>query len=117
MTHDEQHHGTYWFAAFGKGPAASTRALLPALRRHEFVAFLGLAARRYCRIEIHSTFNNYIIRISTCSSLRAAARSSTWLGSHQQRAVRRRSFGKGDAVERAITRFLERWNQNANPFI
>jgi hypothetical protein len=40
-----------------------------------------------------------------------------WFALISQQAIRRGSFNSVAALERAITRFLDHWNQNAEPFV
>jgi transposase len=134
MTHDYQRHGTT--SLFAALEVASGKVHGRSYRRHrhqEFIAFLNSLARRYPRRElhlicdIHGTHNHpavqqWMTAHSRCH-IHFTPTSASWLnlverwfGLITQQAIRRGSFDSIAQLERAIIRFLEHWNQNAQPF-
>ncbi len=134
MTHDYQRNGTT--SLFAALEVASGKVHGRCYRRHrhqEFIEFLNSLARRYPRREIHLICDNYgthnhpavrhWLRAHPRFHLHFTPTSASWLnlverwfGLITQQAIRRGSFDSVAQLERAITRFLERWNQNAQPF-
>jgi len=134
MSHDYKRHGTT--SLFAALEVASGKVHGRCYRRHrhqEFLAFLSSLARRYPGREIHlicdnsGTHNHPAVQQwlaahprfhihftpTSASWLNLVER---WFGLITQQAIRRGSFDSIAQLERAITRFLENWNQNARPF-
>ncbi len=134
MSHDYKRHGTT--SLFAALEVASGKVHGRGYRRHrhqEFLAFLSSLARRYPGREIHLICDNYGTHNHPAVQQWLAAHprfhihftptSASWLnlverwfGLITQQAIRRGSFDSIAQLERAITRFLENWNQNAQPF-
>jgi len=134
MSHDYKRHGTT--SLFAALEVASGKVHGRCYRRHrhqEFLAFLSSLARRYPGREIHLICDNYGTHNHPAVQQWLAAHprfhihftptSASWLnlverwfGLITQQAIRRGSFDSIAQLERAITRFLENWNQNARPF-
>ncbi len=134
MSHDSKRHGTT--SLFAAPEVASGKVHGRCYRRHrhqEFIAFLSSLARRYPGREIHlicdnyGTYNRPALRRwlaghprfyihftpANASWLNLVER---WLRLITQQTIRRGSFDSIAQLERAITRFLEHWNQSAQPF-
>ena len=135
MTHDYQRNGTT--SLFAALEVASGKVHGRCYRQHrhvEFVAFLNSLARRYPGREIHLICDNYGTRkhpavrqwlaAHTRFHLHFTPTSASWLnlverwfGLISQQAINRGSFDSVAELERAITRFLDNWNQDAKPFL
>lgn len=135
MTHDYQRNGTT--SLFAALEVASGKVHGRCYRQHrhlEFVAFLKSLARSYPRREIHLICDNYGTHKHPAVRQWLAAHprfhihftptSASWLnlverwfGVISQQAIRRASFDSVAELERAITRFLDNWNQHAKPFV
>jgi transposase len=133
MTHDYQRHGTT--SLFAALEVASGKVHGRCYRRHrhqEFIEFLNSLARRYPRRELHLICDNYGTHNHPAVHQWLAAHprfhihftptSASWLnlverwfGLISQQAIRRGSFDSVAQLERAITRFVEHWNQDAQP--
>ena len=134
MTHDYQRNGTT--SLFAALEVASGQVHGRCYRQHrhqEFIAFLKSIARRYPRREIHLICDNYgthkhpAVRQWLTEHprfhLHFTPTSASWLnlierwfGLVTQQAIRRGSFDTVAQLERALLRFLEDWNLNAQPF-
>ena len=106
----------------------------PQHRHQEFIPFLNSLASRYRRSELRLICNNYgthkhpavaqwlshhpkfhlLFTPTSASWLNLIER---WFGIISEQAIRRGSLDTVTEVERAITHFLEHWNQNAKPFL
>jgi transposase len=135
MTHDYQRHGTTsLFAALEVASGKVHGRCYRQHRHHEFVTFLDSLARRYRRREIHLICDNYGTHKHPAVKqwlaehprfhLHFTPTSASWLNLVErwfalisQQAIRRGSFNSVAALERAITCFLDHWNQNAQPFV
>ncbi len=135
MTHDYQRHGTT--SLFAALEVASGKVHGRCYRRHrhqEFIEFLNSLARRYPGRELHLICDNYGTHShsAVCQWLAAHPRfnlhftptSASWLnlverwfGLISQQAIRRGSFDSVAQLERVITRFVEHWNQDAQPLV
>ena len=135
MTHDYERHGTT--SLFAALEVASGEVHGRCFRRHrhrEFIAFLESLAKRYPRLELHLICDNYgthkhpkvkaWLQDHPRFRLHFTPTSASWLnlverwfGIISQQAIRRGSFTSVAQLERAITRFLAHWNQNAKPFV
>jgi transposase len=135
MTHDYERNGTTSLFAALEVASGKVHGLCYRQHRHvEFLAFLRSLARRYPRRDLHLICDNYGTHKHPAVRQWLAAHprfhlhftptSSSWLNlverwfgviSHQ--AIRRGSFLSVAELERAITRFLDHWNQSAKPFL
>jgi transposase len=135
MTHDYQRNGTT--SLFAALEVASGKVHGRCYRQHrhqEFIAFLTSLARRYPRRELHLICDNYgthkhpAVRQWLAEHprfhLHFTPTSASWLNLIErwfavisQQSIRRGSFNTVAELERAITRFLEHWNENAQPFV
>ena len=94
QTHDYTRHGTT--SLFAALEVASGKVHARSFRRHrhlEFIAFLNPSA--------HPSWLNLVER---------------WFALITEQAIRRGSFDSVRRLEAAITRWLEKWNDNARPF-
>jgi putative transposase len=135
MTHDYECRGTT--SLFAALEVASGEVNCRCFRRHrhrEFIAFLeSMAKLCYPRLELHPICDNYgthkhpkvkaWLEDHPHFHLRFTPTNASWLnlverwfGDISQRAIRRGSFTSVAQLERAMTRFLSHWNQNAKPF-
>ena len=135
MTHDYKCHGpTSLFAAL---EVATGKVHGRCYRRHrhqEFLEFLNSLARRYPGREMHLICDNYgthdhpsvrqWLAAHPRFHLHFTPTSASWLnlverwfGLISQQAIRRGSFDSVAQLERAITHFMEGWNQNPRPFV
>jgi transposase len=135
MTHDYKRHGTT--SLFAALEVATGKVHGRCYRRHrhqEFLEFLNSLARRYPGREMHLICDNYgthdhpsvrqwlvahprfhlHFTPTSASWLNLVER---WFGLISQQAIRRGSFDSVAQLERAITRFMEGWNQNPRPFV
>jgi transposase len=135
MTHDYQRNGTT--SLFAALEVASGKVHGRCYRQHrhqEFIAFLNSLARRYPRRELHLICDNYgthkhpavgqwlaghprIHLHFTPTSASWLNLIERWFGIISQQAIRRGSFDTVAELERAITHFLDHWNQNAKPLV
>jgi len=135
MTHDYERHGTT--SLFAALEVASGKVHARCYRRHrhnEFLDFLKSVARRYPRPELHLICDNYgthkhpaiqhWLREHPRFHLHFTPTSASWLnlverwfGVISLQAIRRGSFTSVAQLERAITHFLDHWNQTARPFV
>lgn len=133
MTHDYKRNGTT--SLFAALEVASGKVLGRCFPRHthaEFIQFLETINRRYRR-EIHLICDNYgthkhpAVRAWLAAHQRFHVHftptSASWLNLVERwfalitgDAIRRGSFDSVRALERAITRYLAHWNENATPF-
>jgi len=134
MTHDYKRNGTT--SLFAALEVASGKVLGRCFPRHthaEFLAFLETIHRRYRRREIHMICDNYgthkhpAVRAWFADhphiKVHYTPTSASWLNLVERwfafitsRAIRRGSFDSVRTLERAITRYLANWNENARPF-
>lgn len=134
MTHDYKRNGTT--SLFAALEVASGKVLGRCFPRHthaEFLVFLETIHRRYRRREIHLICDNYgthkhpAVRTWFAAHPRIRVHytptSASWLNLVERwfafitsRAIRRGSFDSVRALERAITRYLANWNEDARPF-
>lgn len=134
MTHDYTRHGTT--SLFAALEVASGKVHGRCYRRHrhrEFIAFLESLARRYPKLELHLICDNYGTHKHPAVKRWLAAHprfhlhftptSASWLNLVERwfalitsQAIRRGSFNSTRRLEQAIMRWLEHWNQNAQPF-
>jgi len=135
MTHDYQRNGTTsLFAALEVSSGKVHGRCYRQHRHQEFIAFLKSLARRYPRRELHLICDNYgthkhpAVRQWLAEHprfhLHFTPTSASWLNLIErwfavisQQSIRRGSFNTVAELERAITRFLEHWNENAEPFV
>jgi transposase len=135
MTHDYKRNGTT--SLFAALEVASGKVHGRCYRQHrhvEFVAFLKSLAHSYPHREVHLICDNYGTHKHPAVRQWLAAHprfhihftptSASWLnlverwfGVISQQAIRRGSFDSVAELERAITRFLDNWNQQAKPFL
>ncbi len=133
-THDYVRHGTT--SLFAALEVASGKVHGKCFDRHthqEFVAFLESIRRKYPRREIHLICDNYGTHKhpATREWLVANPRfrihftptSASWLNLVERwfaritsEAIRRGTFASVRQLERAISRYLAAWNDNASPF-
>jgi transposase len=134
MTHDYTRHGTT--SLFAALEVASGKVHGRCYRRHrhlEFIAFLESLARSYPKLELHLICDNYGTHKHPAVKRWLAAHprfhlhftptSASWLNLVERwfalitsQAIRRGSFDSIRRLEQAIMRWLDRWNQNAQPF-
>ena len=134
MTHDYTRHGTT--SLFAALEVASGKVHGRCYRRHrhlEFIAFLESLARGYPKLELHLICDNYGTHKHPAVKRWLAAHprfhlhftptSASWLNLVERwfalitsQAIRRGSFDSIRRLEQAIMRWLDRWNQNAQPF-
>jgi transposase len=135
MTHDYERHGTT--SLFAALEVASGKVHGRCYRRHrhvEFIDFLQSLDRRYRGREIHLICDNYgtdkhpavrrwlaehprFHRHFTPTSASWLNLVERWFGLITSQAIRRASFNSVVQPERAITRFVAHWNNNAQPFV
>ena len=133
-THDYKRHGTT--SLFAALEVASGQVHGRCFRRHtheEFIQFLASIARAYPRREIHLICDNYgthkhpkvreWLGKHPRFKLHFTPTSASWLNLVErwfamltQDAVRRGTFKSVANLERAIQRYLEKWNEDARPF-
>ena len=99
----------------------------------EFLAFLQSIAKRYPRREIHLICDNYgthkhpKVKVWLAEhprfQMHFTPTSASWLNLVERwfaiitsQAIRRGSFDTVRRLERAITKFVAEWNENAKPF-
>jgi len=134
MTHDYARNGTT--SLFAALEVASGKVHGQCYARHthvEFIAFLESIARRYRRRDIHVICDNYgthkhpkvkewladhprfhlHFTPTSASWLNLVER---WFGLLTGQVIRRGSFDSVRCLEHAIRRYLEAWNQDAQPF-
>jgi transposase len=134
MTHDYKRNGTT--SLFAALEVASGKVHGRCFRRHthaEFIAFLEEIDRFHRRRDLHLICDNYgthkhpAVRAWLAGHTRFHVHftptSASWLNLVERwfalvtdKAIRRGSFDSVRALERAITRFLANWNENAKPF-
>jgi transposase len=134
MTHDYTRHGTT--SLFAALEVISGKVHGRCFKRHthvEFIAFLESLARRYPKLELHLICDNYGTHKHPAVQEWLAAHprfhlhftptSASWLNLVERwfalitsQAIRRGSFDSVRRLERAITRYLAHWNDNAKPF-
>ena len=135
MTHDYKRHGTT--SLFAALEVATGKLHGRCYRRHrhqEFLEFLNSLARRYPGRAMHLICGNYgthdhpsvrqWLAAHPRFHLHFTPTSASWLnlverwfGLISQQAIRRGSFDSMAQLERAITHFMEGWNQNPRPFV
>lgn len=135
MTHDYERNGTT--SLFAALEVASGKVHGQCFDRHthlEFIAFLDSIAKKYRRREIHLICDNYGTHKHPKVKEWFAAHprfhvhftptSASWLNLVERwfalvtdKVIRRGSFDSVRQLERAISRYLESWNQDAKPFI
>lgn len=134
MTHDYKRHGTT--SLFAALEVVSGRVHGRCFPRHthvEFIDFLNSVARRHPRREIHLICDNYgthkhpavkaWLALHPRFHMHFTPTSASWLNLVERwfalitdQAIRRGSFESVRALEKAITRFVANWNENAKPF-
>ena len=134
MTHDYERNGTT--SLFAALEVASGKVHGRCFSRHthvEFIAFLDSLAKRYRRREIHLICDNYgthkhpkvreWLAAHPRFHLHFTPTSASWLNLVERwfalittQAIRRGSFDNVRQLERAITKYLAHWNENATPF-
>jgi transposase len=134
MTHDYQRNGTT--SLFAALEVATGKVHGQCFERHtheEFIAFLNSLDKRYPRREIHLICDNYGTHKHPSVTAWLAAHpqfhfhftptSSSWLNLVERwfalitdQAIRRGSFDSVRQLEKAITKYLAAWNENAKPF-
>lgn len=134
MTHDYKRNGTT--SLFAALEVASGKVHGRCYARHthaEFIKFLDSLARRYRRFQVHLICDNYGTHkhpsvkawLSDHSrfQMHFTPTSASWMNLVERwfalitdQQIRRGSFDTVRALEKAITRFLADWNENAKPF-
>ncbi len=134
MTHDYQRNGTT--SLFAALDVASGKVHGRCFSRHtheEFLAFLQSIAKRYPRREIHLICDNYgthkhpkvkaWLAQHPRFHMHFTPTSASWLNLVERwfaiitsQAIRRGSFDTVRRLERAINKFVARWNEVATPF-
>jgi transposase len=134
MTHDYTRHGTT--SLFAALEVTSGKVHGRCFKRHthvEFVAFLESLAKRFPKLELHLICDNYGTHKHPAVQTWLAAHSrfhlhftptsASWLNLVERwfalitsQAIRRGTFDSVHHLERAITRYLAHWNDNAKPF-
>lgn len=134
MTHDYERNGTT--SLFAALEVASGKVHGRCFSRHthvEFIAFLDSLAKTYRRREIHLICDNYgthkhpkvreWLAANPRFHLHFTPTSASWLNLVERwfslittQAIRRGSFDSVRQLERAITKYLAHWNENAKPF-
>ncbi len=134
MTHDYERNGTT--SLFAALEVASGKVHGQCYERHthiEFIAFLESIATKYPRRDIHVICDNYgthkhpkvkeWVAAHPRFQLHFTPTSASWLnlverwfGLITAQVIRRGSFDSVRTLERAIRRYLETWNQDAQPF-
>lgn len=135
MTHDYQRNGTT--SPFAALEVASGKVHGRCFSRHthvEFIAFLDSLAKTYRRREVHLICDNYgthkhpkvreWLAAHPRFHLHFTPTSASWLNLVERwfsmittQAIRRGSFDSVRQLERAITKYLAHWNDNAKPFV
>ena len=133
-THDYQRHGTTTlFAALNLATAEILGSCMQRHRHQEFLRFLNLINRTYPDGPIHLILDNYgththpkverwfarqarFIRHFTPTSASWMNQVESWFAILTSQAVRRGSFTSVDVLSKAIHRFIQAWNQDAQPF-
>jgi transposase len=135
MTHDYVRHGTT--SLFAALEVATGKVSQRCFRQHthqEFLVFLKILDRKYRRKEIHLICDNYgthkhpTVREWLAQHprfhLHLTPTSASWLNLVErwfaritQEAIRRGTFLSVAALERAILRYTNTWNENPKPFV
>ena len=133
-THDYVRHGTT--SLFAALEVATGKVSQRCFRQHthqEFLAFLKILNRRYRSKEIHLICDNYgthkhptvreWLALHPRFHLHLTPTSASWLNLVErwfaritQEAIRRGTFHSVAALERAILRYTNTWNENPKPF-
>jgi transposase len=134
MTHDYERNGTTsLFAALDVASGKVHGRCYPRHTHEEFLAFLKSIAARYPRREIHLICDNYgthkhpkvkeWLAAHPRFEMHFTPTSASWLNLVERwfalitsQAIRRGSFDSVRRLERAITRYMAHWNENAEPF-
>ena len=134
MTHDYRRHGTT--SLFAALEVATGKVHGRCFARHtheEFIAFLKGLARKHPGIAIHLICDNYgthkhpkvreWLATQPRFTLHFTPTSASWLNLVERwfaqitdEAIRRGSFDSVRKLERAISKYLADWNENAKPF-
>lgn len=134
-THDYKRHGiTSLFAALEVGTGQVVGACYARHRHQEFLAFLRRIVREFPGAELHLVLDNSSTH--TTPEVRRWLRRhprvqfhftptgaswmnmvETWFSILTRRQVRRGSYGSVSDLIRKIQRFIDHYNQHANPFV
>jgi transposase len=133
-THDYIRHGTTTlFAALEVATGKVVDAYMPRHRHQEFLRFLKQVAKAYPRKKLHIVCDNYgthkhprvnaWLQRNPRVQLHFTPTSASWLnmveiffGILSRQAIRRGTFGSVTDLERAISTYIEDWNQRCAPF-
>jgi hypothetical protein len=135
-THDYQRHGTVdWYAALQIASGQLDARFSPRHRHQEFLQFLRLRhITRPAAQQVHLILDNlgtpkhprvagWRKRHPRCHFHFTPTRASwmnqleIWFGLLPQQRLARDNFHRVEELRHAITEFLSRWNDNAQPFI
>jgi len=134
MTHDYKRHGTTTlFAALEVASGKVHGRCYPRHRHGEFLAFLRSIVKAYPRRELHLILDNYgthkhpdvrqWLEAHPRVHFHFTPTSGSWLNLVERwfalitdQAIRRGSFDSVPRLVKAITKYLDGWNQDATPF-
>ena len=134
QTHDYIRHGTTTlFAALEIATGRVEQACLPRHRHQEFLRFLKQVAKAYPRRKLHLVVDNYAthnhpavrawLARNPRITLHFTPTSGSWLnmveiffGIITRQAIRRGAFNSVTDLIGAITRFIDNWNTDCQPF-
>ena len=133
-THDYVRHGTTTlFAALEVATGKVTQTCLPRHRSDEFLRFLKQVAKAYPRVQLHLVVDNYAthkhprvkawLAQNPRVTMHFTPTSGSWLnmveiffGIITRQAIRRGAFDSVTDLIGAITRFIDSWNTDCQPF-
>ena len=133
-THDYVRHGTTTlFAALEIATGKVTQTCLPRHRSDEFLRFLKQVAKAYPRVQLHLVVDNYAthkhprvkawLAQNPRVTMHFTPTSGSWLnmveiffGIITRQAIRRGAFNSVTDLIGAITRFIDNWNTDCQPF-
>ena len=133
-THDYVRHGTTTlFAALEVATGKITQACYPRHRSDEFLRFLKQVAKAYPRVQLHLVVDNYAahkhprvkawLAQNPRVTMHFTPTSGSWLnmveiffGIITRQAIRRGAFNSVTELIDAITRFIDNWNTDCQPF-
>src|SRR6478736_5245468 len=133
-THDYVRHGTTTlFAALEVATGKVTQTCLPRHRSDEFLRFLKQVAKAYPRVQLHLVVDNYAthkhprvkawLAQNPRVTMHFTPTSGSWLnmveiffGIITRQAIRRGAFNSVTDLIGAITRFIDNWNTDCQPF-
>ena len=135
QTHDYvRNPTTTLFAALEVATGRIEQTCLPRHRHQEFLRFLQQVAKAYPRVKLHIVCDNYAthkhpavkawLARNPRISMHFTPTSGSWLnmveiffGIITRQAIRRGTFGSVRELIKAITAFIDGWNERCQPFV